>query len=725
MTQSSVDETLRLAVGHHQAGRLAEAKRMYLEVLAQHPDNADVLHLLGIMAMQGGQTDQALGWLRQAIAIKPSVANYQNTLGCLLRDKGQIDEAIGALRQAIRLDPNLADAHANLGNALVDRGYADDAILASRRALALNPQCYQAYNNLGNALQQKRELDEAIAAYRQALAIQPNLAETQNNLGNALRDKGRMEEAIAAYSRALQLKPNMHEAYCNLGGAWSDMGRPNEAIASYQQCLRLSPGYVDAHTSLGIALLENGQPDGAMASIREALRLKPNDVIAHNVLARIYKEQGQVEEAVVTYRRAFALKPDRADIHSNLLYALHYHPGYDAQAILEEHRRWAQMHAEPLASEIRPRDNDRSPDRKLKIAFLSPDLCGHPVGRSLLPLFESRDSRQLEIVCYSDVRRGDVVTSKLKGLADQWQDVFALSDERVAEKIRQDRIDILVDTTLHTAHNRLLVFARQPAPVQLTMLGPPTTTGLATMHYRLTDPYLDPPGVSEGDYTETSIRLPDCFWVYQAPAIEILPSDLPALTNGFVTFGCLNRFAKASGPALELWLRILQTVPNSRLMIQSQPGGHLDRVGKLFAEGGIASDRVQFVAKTSQEEYFRRYRQLDICLDPFPYNGHTSSMDGLWMGVPSVALRGRTAVGRGGVSILSNLGLTDWIADSPEQYVSIAAQMAGDLPRLAELRRTLRGRMEASPLMDGPRFARNVESAFRQMWRNWCERGGD
>jgi predicted O-linked N-acetylglucosamine transferase (SPINDLY family) len=326
------------------------------------------------------------------------------------------------------------------------------------------------------------------------------------------------------------------------------------------------------------------------------------------------------------------------------------------------------------------------------------------------------------MVCYSDVRVGDPVTAKLRSLADQWQDVFGMNDRELAEKIRQDRIDLLVDPTLHTARGRLLVFAREPAPVQLTMLGPPTTTGLSTMHYRLTDPYLDPPGVSDGDYSETSIRLPHCFWVYQAPSLAILPGEPPAIKHGFVTFGCLNRFSKVTRSALELWLQILQSVPNSRLMIQSQPGDHLEAVRKLFEEGGIAAERVQFVARTTQEEYFRRYHQLDICLDPMPYNGHTSSMDALWMGVPTVTLRGRTAVGRGGTSILSNVGLADWIAESPEQYVTLAGQMAGDLPRLRELRSTLRQRMENSPLMDGKQFALDVQSAFRQMWKTWCSR---
>jgi predicted O-linked N-acetylglucosamine transferase (SPINDLY family) len=745
MAQDTIKQAMKTAVEHHQAGRLAQARAIYLEVLALDPCLADPLDLLGVIAIQTGKFDQAIGWIRQAIAINPRVASYHSHLGNAFRGKNQHDEAIAAWRVALDLNGDFAEAYVNLGNALREKGQLKEAVEACRNAVRLNPGSFEGLTNLGAALQETGQSDEAIAAFRQALRINPNVAEIHNNLGNALAGKGQLDEAIAEFHRAIELKPDSAEIHHNLGGTLCKQGRFDEAIAAHRQALDLKPDYAEAYSSLAVTLNQMGRPDEAIAACRQAMRLKPRYAEAHYNLGIAFKETGQLDEAIACYRQAIQLKPGLVRVHDNLLYALAFHPGYDGRMICEEHRRWSQQFAEPLAvkgepstPEIRSHDNDRSPDRKLKIGFLSPDFGDHPAGRSLLPLFENRDPGHLEIVCYASVQTGDLITAKLKSLADQWHDVPAMSDERVAEKIRHDRIDILVDTALHTAHNRLLVFAREPAPVQLTMLGPPMTTGLSKMHYRLTDPYLDPPGAAEGfasaaegfasasdgDYTETSIRLPHCFWIYQPPPIGTLPNDLPALISGFVTFSCLNQFSKVTRPALELWVRILQSVPKSRLTIQSQPGVHLDIVRKLFHDGGISPDRVQFVAKTSQEEYFRRYHQLDICLDPFPFNGHTSSMDALWMGVPSVALRGRTAVGRGGVSILSNVGLTDWIADTPEQYVSVAAQMAGDLPRLAELRRTLRTRMQASPLMDAPRFARDVEAAWRQMWRNWCQRGG-
>ena len=291
-------------------------------------------------------------------------------------------------------------------------------------------------------------------------------------------------------------------------------------------------------------------------------------------------------------------------------------------------------------------------------------------------------------------------------LVDQWQSTVGLSDPQVAERIRNDGIDILVDLALHTADNRLLVFARKPAPVQVTMLGMPSTTGLATMDYRLTDPHLDPPGATDGDYTEQSIRLPHGYWCYQPPEEAPLVRVLPALSNGFITFGCLNQFAKVSRPALQVWVNILQSLPTARLVIHSDPGSHLEAVRRLFQDGGIAPDRVEFAARVPRLRYLDRYHDLDLSLDPFPYNGGISTMDSLWMGVPVVTLAGRTAVGRAGVSILSSVGLPELIAETADQYVACALEWAGDLARLSRIRAELRDRMRSSALMDGPAIRR-------------------
>jgi predicted O-linked N-acetylglucosamine transferase (SPINDLY family) len=393
--------------------------------------------------------------------------------------------------------------------------------------------------------------------------------------------------------------------------------------------------------------------------------------------------------------------------------------------IYEEHRRWNQQHAEPLKKLIQPHTNNRDPDRRLRVGYVSPDFREHIVGQNLLPLLREHDHQQMEIFCYANLVRADALTEQFRRYADVWRSIAGLSDSQAVDLVRHDRIDILVDLTLHMGNSRLVIFAYKPAPVQVTYLGYCGSTGMEAMDYRLSDPYLDPSDSDLSVYSERTIRLPETYWCYGVAGPTPDPSPPPAATTGYLTFGCLNNSIKLSPPARDLWAEILRGVPRSRLIVHSHPGAHLDAVRERFAGKGISTDRLEFPSRQAWPEYVRTYGRIDIALDPFPWGGGITTCDALWMGVPVVSLVGRTAVGRGGASILSNVGVPELIARTPEQYVQIATDLAKDLPRLAELRRTLRGRMQASPLMDAPRFARNVEAAYRQMWRNWCEAGGN
>jgi predicted O-linked N-acetylglucosamine transferase (SPINDLY family) len=431
-------------------------------------------------------------------------------------------------------------------------------------------------------------------------------------------------------------------------------------------------------------------------------------------------ERGRLDEAIAEYRVALDLRPDAAHIHSNLVRILHYHPGYDQQMIGDECRRWSSRHAEPLRNEIRPHANHADPERRLHVGYVSPDFRDHADSFFTIPLLSNHDHGRFEVFCYAQVARPDALTERLRGHADVWRDIVGLSDPQVADLIRSDRIDILVDLKLHTADNRLRVFARKPAPVQVAWLGYPGTTGLSTIDYRLTDPHLDPPGLFDACYTEESLRLPDTFWCYDPLTDQPPVNELPALESGAVTFGCLNAFCKVNDGCLALWARVLRAVPGSRLLLMAPQGGARDEVQARLDREGIAAARVAFADKRSRPEYLKLYHQVDLCLDPLPYNGHTTGLDAFWMGVPTVTMPGRTAVGRAGWSQLCNLDLKELAAETTEAYVALAAGLAGDLPQLRELRRTLRQRMSQSPLMDSRRFARNVELAYRQMWRRWC-----
>ena len=572
---------------------------------------------------------------------------------------------------------------------------------------------------------QAGRLAEAERFYRQVLALQPDHAEALHLLGMLAAQAGRLDVAVELIRRAIRIRPDFVNAHYNLGLALQDKGQLGEAVTSYRQAIQLQPDYAEAHSNLGIALTNMGQVEEAIASFRRAIRIKPGFAEAHYNLGNALRSEGQLEEVIACYRQAIRLRPELVEAHSNLVNTFLYHPGYDARMIHEEVRHWNQQHAEPLKKFIQPHHNNRDPERCLRIGYVSADFFDHASAFFLLPLFRHHDRRQVEVFCYSHQAHTDQVTQQMKDRVQHWRTTVGQPDAKIAAQIRQDQIDVLIDLKLHSGGNSLLMFAHKPAPVQATWLGYPGTTGLDTMDYRLTDPYLDPPGLDDAFYSERSIRLPDTFWCYDPLTDEPKVNAPPCLEKGWVTFGCLNNFCKINDAVLALWAGVLKAVSNSRLLLLAPEGSSRQRVLDRLGREGIGPERVEFVARQSRSEYRKTYHRIDIGLDSFPCNGHTTSLDSFWMGVPVVTLAGKTVFGRAGVSQLSNLGLPELIARTPDQYVQIATDLANDLPRLAELRRTLRARMEASPLMDAPRFARNIEAAYRQMWRNWCEAGGN
>lgn len=682
----TVAELLDGARHAQQAGDLAQVESLCRQILQADPEQFEALYLLGVTAYQVGRLDLAAQYAGQTLRLKPDCFEAFNLQGVAQALLGRLPEAVASYRQAVRLQPAYPEAHANLGS----------------------------------ALQQQGQLDEAVACYQQALRLNPNFVAAHNNLGNAFKDQGRLREAELCYQRALQRDPGNAETHNNLGTVLHDLGRVDEAAACFRYALNLRPDFADALNNLGVTLYVQGKLDEAEASILHALHLRPNFAAAHNNLGNVLKDQGVLDEALVHFRRAIEINPAYIQAHSSLVYHLNFDPASDPANLLEEHRRWNRQHAEPLSRSLQPHANDRSPDRRLRVGYVSPDFRWHPVGRFLLPLLAAHDQERFEIFCYASLAASDEITDRCQVQANVWRQVLSHSDEQLAQLIRQDQIDILVDLTMHMVDNRLLVFARKPAPVQLTYLAYCATTGLSTIDYRLTDPYLDPPGQDDRFYTEESIRLPRTYWCYQPPPGTPPVPGLPALEAGHVTFGCLNNFCKVTPPTLETWSRLLLEMPRSHLLLHVPPGSHRDRVRDILAHRGVSADRLTFVARLPLADYFRLYEKIDLALDPFPYGGGTTTCDAMWMGVPVISLAGRTAVGRSGLSLLSNIGLAELVASDTEQYVRIALHWASDLPRLSQLRAELRSRMQASPLMDAPQFARDVEAAYRTMWHHWC-----
>jgi predicted O-linked N-acetylglucosamine transferase (SPINDLY family) len=559
---------------------------------------------------------------------------------------------------------------------------------------------------------------DAIEDLRAALAIEPALAEAHHQLGNALKGLHRYAEAAASLRAAALLAPQSGAVWLNLGVACLELRRLDEAVACFRRAVRLEPTRPEAHNILGHALLTKGRCTPARQSLEEALRLRPGYAAAHDNLGRVLKTQGLAAEALPHHRAALAAAP-KAETHSNLLFSLNFPADLPPEEIAAEHRRWAELYAAPLRKPADPAVREPSASRRLRVGYVSPDFVNHAVAYFIEPVLAAHDRDRFEITCYSDARVPDAVTRRLQGRADRWREIAAHDHDEVAALVRADGIDILVDLAGHTARHRLLAFARRPAPVQVTWLGYPNTTGLAAIDYRLTDAVSDPPG-SEAWHSEELLRLPGPFSCYQPSVDSPAVGPLPAAATGAFTFGCFNHLAKITPAVLDLWAEILRDQPAARLLLRSR--GLVDRettarVRADFAARGVAPSRLECDGEElSLTRHLGRYGCVDVALDPFPYNGTTTTCEALWMGAPVVTLAGRTHVSRVGASLLTHVGASGWIADSAAAYVAICRELTADPGRLAALRAGLRDRMRASPLCDGPGFTRRLEEAFRAMW---------
>lgn len=657
---------LHQAMAHHQAGRVAEAERLYRAVLETQPRNPDAHHNLGVLAIQTGRPHEALAFFKAAVEVAPRLEQCWFSYLDALVAVGEAETADHVLGQARRQ---------GLGGPRIE------ALAGMIAAMAYANQCFAGAVSHHHA----GRLAEAVDLLRRILVLSPFLAEHYSNLGSMLRDLGRLAEAETCCRRALAIQPALAEAYGNLANVLRDLGRLDEAVAAFQAALSLRPDFAQVHGNLAHALLTLGRADAAMRACGRAMALHPHD----------------------------------PELHRELLLLSVYAPDLDQAARFALHRAFDARHARRFAPLARSHAVTPEPDRRLRIGYLSSDFLGHPVARNLLPVLRAHDRTRFEIHAYAGVARPDGVTQDIRALCDGWHSTLGLDDAAVAEMIRADGIDILVCLAARFDANRPLVCALRPAPVQVSFhdCG---TSGLVAMDYLLSDRGLTPRHTKEG-FAERLLCLPR-FYVADMPAI--LP-PVQDQSGDRVVFGCFNNPAKISERVLRLWARVLHAVPGSTLRLKYHnwyEAGSLRRQAEtVLGQCGIGPERLSCPPRDAAlDQHLGHYNGIDIALDPFPFSGSTSTFEALIMGVPVVTLAGDVMVSRWSAAMLAALGLDDLVATDPDHYVAIAADLARDSRRRRLLRHDLRGQVAGSSLCDGPGRTRQIERFYRAIWRRWC-----
>ncbi|MDB5808385.1 MAG: domain/SEC-C motif domain protein [Betaproteobacteria bacterium] len=571
-------------------------------------------------------------------------------------------------------------------------------------------------------LRQQGANNAVVTRCKAALARAPHQSQVINLLAAALLAQGKTQEGIGQLRRAIELAPGAN-AHAQLGSVLAATGDFDAAVASYRAAVDADPKFVEGWNTLGSLHKVLANYDEAESCCETGLRLQPGNAQLKHTLATVLFEQARLDAAITTIRESLATEPANPVAHSALLRMLCYSDRHDPAQVFHEHQAWAARHAQALEAAALPHDNNPDPARRLRVGFVSPYLQKHAVTFFLESVIEHHDRSQLDIFLYADVARPDDYSARLQSHGAHWRKSVDLDDAGLAKMIREDEIDILVDLSGHTNNNRLLAFARKPAPVQVSWLGFPSTTGLPAIDYRITDQYCDPPGMTEHLNTEKLARLPGIYMAWRAPEGMPAVTPLPSLTNGHITFGTFHSAFKITPTVAALWARILERVPQSRLHVLAVSGASAERhIRELFAAAGIGADRLKILPRLAFDDYLAAYGNVDIALDTFPYHGATTTCFSLWMGLPVVALAGTTHASRADVSMLTNVGLPQLVAQTGDDYVDIAVALAQDAVRLADLRTNLRGMMQRSPNADGRTCARNLEQAFREMWVTWCEK---
>ncbi|MEW6562864.1 MAG: tetratricopeptide repeat protein [Pseudomonadota bacterium] len=716
----ALNQRLDYAVELDQAGKTPEAIAELERILNEYPQQPAALHNLGLIAHRLGDKQSAIGLLESAVAAQPDHFLYHSNLCAVYVDLGRYAEAIASAERSIKLNPGYAQTWNNRGVALLKLKRLDEAIQSFRQALELRENFVEAIAGIGEVYQSLGQYQDAVQFYHRAIELRNDNWPVYIKMADLMRQMGHFGEAERCCALVLKYAPDAWSAYFGLIDITLDIKQYERAETIARELVKLNPGMARAHFALGVALARQGKLGEAEAHYRQTVEMTPGMAEVHNNLAMVLKDTGRVDEAIQYYREACRLAHDPL-WHSNLLMTMLYSSNVSPDELYQEHLRFAERFEQPYLPLRRPHDNVPDPDRKLRVGYVSADFFAHAVYYFFEPILSHHDRGQFELYGYYNNSIYDAATQNVEQSLDAFVRCDLMTDQQLAERIRSDKIDILVDLSGHTKGNRLPMFGLKPAPVQVTWLGYAGTTGLEAMDYRLTDAGMDPVGLTDPYHTEQLVRLPasSIFTWNDAGVPDVAPS--PVMSGNPFTFGCLSNLAKLNDDVVRTWAEILVRAPESRLMLGGiDTDKTREMLVKRFTEAGVPVQRLILKDRCDLQSYYALHHQIDVALDPFPYNGGTTSCHAIWMGVPVLTLAGETTAARVGATLLQRFRLNDFIAESREDYIARAVAWAKSPDRLASIRETMRDRIRSDQTADPVSFTRVVEAAYREMWRNWC-----
>jgi len=717
LTMQTLVDMLQNANAALKAGQLDTAHSMAQEVLKEAPNQVPALHIAGLAKLQSGHAQDAITYLAQAASLDGTNKMLLMHLGVAYGATGDEEKAAESFRQVITVDPDFLAAYGNLGLALSKLSRFEEAESVYRSLLERDSDNAMALEGMGRVLIELGRDDDAVEVLRATLRANSKDKIAHSNLGTVLTKLGEHEAAVSHLEEAHKLDPENADILVNLGKAYRFAGRRDDAVAAFRRAIRSDPNHPQAHNELGVVLEKLGRLSEAAEAYQNYMKVVPGNAMAHNNLGNVYSQMGHIGDAEKAYADALEAKPDYPVAHSNYVLNLNYWPDRSVEDVFQEHRSWAARY-EPVPSPVLP-PRQRGENDRIRIGYFSPDFKRHPVAHFLAPILQAHDRSRFEIFCYAEVPSADSNTAKFMEMSDHWRWTHTQSDDDLYRTIREDDLDLIVDLAGHTGNNRLPVIARRVAPVQVSWLGYPNTTGLETMDFRFSDAIADPEGDADRFCSETLYRLPETF-LCLALENEPLPAmHPPSVDAGYITFGSFNNLSKMNEPLVDAWAEVLRRVPSSRVVLKCRQLADdqvRDRYRSLFVDRGIEAHRVELIAWIpDRTSHLTAYAPIDIALDTFPYTGTTTTCEAMWMGVPVITLRGDRHAGRVGASLVSTIGHTELIAEDMDSYINLAVDLSSDSDRLATYRAALRNDMAQSPLCDVGTFTRALEDAYRDM----------